>query len=635
MATKKKLLQAAAGSAGGAGALDITDVFSTYLYTGTGAARSINNGIDLADEGGLVWIKTRSATAGHSLQDTERGAGNMLSSNGTWANSSRPDTLTGFDSNGFSLGADTVGYVNYSSSYTYASWSFRKAPKFFDVVTYTGDGVDGRTVSHNLGSVPGLIIVKCTSATGNWWTYHRSLGENKYVLLNSTQAQGNTGFMWSATAPTSTEFTLGDYNEVNGSGKTFVAYLFAHNDADGEFGPDSDQDIIKCGSYVGDGTGLQEIDLGFEPQWLMFKRSNSSSSWAVFDSMRGMGAGVGDPYLLADSNIAEALDANYIEPTPNGFKSAFNDSGDTWIYMAIRRGPLAPPEDATEVFGMDTYGSTTPRPPALKSGFPVDFAFVKHYSDNWMVGSRLTQGKRLYFTTAAQHTSSSEAFDFQDGWVNDTYVDSRIIGYAWKRAPGYFDVVCWDTENTSNRRLEHSLTVIPEMAWVKSRDYVDGWYVYHKDVGSSGFLSLNENDDNTVTSALWPSPSATEFGIRENAIWNTGTAMIGCFFATLDGISKVGSFTGNGSSQTINCGFTSGSRFILIKRTDANGDWVVFDSLRGIGSGNSPYLLLNDNQNSNANYDIVDPDSSGFIINQETSKNLNVNGGNYIFYAIA
>jgi hypothetical protein len=222
-----------------------------------------------------------------------------------------------------------------------------------------------------------------------------------------------------------------------------------------------------------------------------------------------------------------------------------------------------------------------------------------------------------------------------NGFVSFTGTNDAQYGYMWKRAPGFFDVVAWNTENTANRRLEHSLTVIPEMVWVKSRDYVESWYVYHKDVGSNGFLSLNENDDNTVTSAMWPSPSATEFGIRENAVWNAGTAMIGYFFATVDGISKVGSFTGNGSSQTINCGFTAGSRFILIKRTDATGNWVVFDSLRGIVSGNSPYILLNDTQAENASYDIVDPESSGFIINQETQNNLNVNGANYIFYAIA
>ena len=172
------------------------------------------------------------------------------------------------------------------------------------------------------------------------------------------------------------------------------------------------------------------------------------------------------------------------------------------------------------------------------------------------------------------------------------------------------------------------------MVWVKNRA-TENWYVYQSDLGSNIQLTLNTYDDVVTTSALWPSPSATEFGIRENAVWNTGTSLVGFFFATLAGISKVGSYTGNGSSQTIDCGFTSGSRFILIKRTNANGNWVLFDSVRGIITGNSPSFYLNDTEAERTSEDKIDPANSGFIVNQETHDNLNVNGSNYIFYAIA
>ena len=220
------------------------------------------------------------------------------------------------------------------------------------------------------------------------------------------------------------------------------------------------------------------------------------------------------------------------------------------------------------------------------------------------------------------------------GWYGNSSASSTSYSWMWKRAPSFFDVVSWKTENTANRRLKHNLGVAPEMVWVKNRA-TENWYVYQSDLGSNIQLTLNTYDDVVTTSALWPSPSATEFGIRENAIWNTGTSLVGFFFATLAGISKVGSFTGNGSSQTIDCGFTSGSRFILIKRTNANGNWVFFDSLRGIITGNSPSLFLNDTEGQRTSEDIIDPASSGFIVNQETQQNLNVNGSNYIFYAIA
>ena len=116
---------------------------------------------------------------------------------------------------------------------------------------------------------------------------------------------------------------------------------------------------------------------------------------------------------------------------------------------------------------------------------------------------------------------------------------------------------------------------------------------------------------------------------------NSGSTYIAYLFATLPGVSKVGSYTGNGSSQTINCGFTSGVRFILIKRTDSAGDWYVWDSARGIVAGNDPHLSLNTTAAEVTTDDSVDAESSGFIVNQDAGTNVNVNTASYIFLAIA
>ena len=165
----KSLITAAAGAGAGGDVLGVEDVFSTWLYTGNGSTQTITNGIDLSGEGGLVWLKARSETQSHALFDTNRGATKLLASD----LSNAEGTLSGvssFSSSGFSLGS----FWN-SSPQTYASWTFRKAEKFFDVVTYTGTGAD-QTISHNLGSTPGCIIVKQTSgAGGEWYVYHRSL----------------------------------------------------------------------------------------------------------------------------------------------------------------------------------------------------------------------------------------------------------------------------------------------------------------------------------------------------------------------------------------------------------------------------------------------------------------------------
>jgi hypothetical protein len=135
---------------------------------------------------------------------------------------------------------------------TYASWTFRKAEKFFDVVTYTGTGV-ARTVPHNLGSVPGCIIVKNIDTPTNWAVYHVGVDvaapENYKLELNGTAARQAGSGTWDNTAPTSSEFTVGTNNSA--SGDNYVAYLFAH-DAGG-FGDSGDESVVKCGSYTGTG----------------------------------------------------------------------------------------------------------------------------------------------------------------------------------------------------------------------------------------------------------------------------------------------------------------------------------------------------------------------------------------------
>ncbi len=131
-------------------------------------------------------------------------------------------------------------------------------------------------------------------------------------------------------------------------------------------------------------------------------------------------------------------------------------------------------------------------------------------------------------------------------------------------------------------------------------------------------------------------PTSTVFSVAgDSAVNGSGDTFIAYLFATLPGVSKVGSYTGNGSSQTINCGFTGGARFVLIKRTDSTGDWYVWDTARGIVSGNDPHLSLNTTAAEVTSDDTIDPDSSGFIVNQVSATNVNVSSASYIFLAVS
>jgi hypothetical protein len=115
----------------------------------------------------------------------------------------------------------------------------------------------------------------------------------------------------------------------------------------------------------------------------------------------------------------------------------------------------------------------------------------------------------------------------------------------------------------------------------------------------------------------------------------SGQTYVAYLFATVAGVSKVGSYTGTGNTLQINCGFTGGARFVLIKRTDSTGDWYCWDSSRGIVSGNDPYLLLNSTAAEVTNTDYIDTYSAGFEISSTAPAAINANGGTFIFLAIA
>jgi hypothetical protein len=130
-------------------------------------------------------------------------------------------------------------------------------------------------------------------------------------------------------------------------------------------------------------------------------------------------------------------------------------------------------------------------------------------------------------------------------------------------------------------------------------------------------------------------PTSSVFTVgAQGSVGASGRTYVAYLFATLAGVSKVGSYTGNGSSQTINCGFSGGARFVMVKATSTTGDWVVVDTARGLVSGNDPFLQLNSTAAEVTGEDILDPDSSGFVVN-ETTESINASGVSYIFLAIA
>lgn len=197
-------------------------------------------------------------------------------------------------------------------------------------------------------------------------------------------------------------------------------------------------------------------------------------------------------------------------------------------------------------------------------------------------------------------------------------------------------MVCY-TGTGIARTVQHGLGVVPELMIFKSRSAAESWKVYVAALGSAKNLELQNANGAGTNTATWNDTYLTASVLSlGTAIPNSSSSnYVAYLFATLPGISKVGSYTGNGASQTINCGFATGARFVFIKRTDAAGDWYVWDSVRGIVAANDPHLSLNTTAAEVATDDSVDPDASGFIVNQVAATNINVSGASYIFLAIA
>ena len=612
-------------------------------------------------DGGLVWTKRRVTDVigqtWHNWQDTERGTEQSIFSN----NSNVETTVSGitsFNGDGYTIGVNAN--FNYDTQ-DYVSYTFKKQERFFDVVTWTGDGTSDRQISHNLGVAPGCIFVKKTNDTREWAVYHRSTTATHYAALNLTDAFFANSTLWNDTEPTDTVFTVGNNNSVNTNGDTYVAYLFAHNDGDGGFGPDGDKDAIKCGSYTGNGSSTgPEIDLGFEPQWVLIKCSTQGGTspayeWYVFDSMRGM-TGEDDTFLTVNDAVGESSGTyNYVKPEPTGFKiqsaqSRVNASGQTYIYIAISRGPMAVPESASDVFDIDTRNSTgTGVAPGYRSSSGiVDFALRKNSAsgtDNWQNMARLIQGRFLEPNTTNTESTSAEAlFDYMNGYKATVGTNSGLYSWMWKRAPQFCDVVTYKGNNTQGRSITHNLGVAPEMIWVKARDFTRSWNVYHKDLTPSGgvapFMEINSADAVNHSDSRYPSdPTDTTFVVGNSEEVNSGNYnYIAYLFASLDGVSKVGSYTGTGGSgNNIDCGFSSGARFILIKNSSSSEQWYVWDTERGISAGNDPFLRLNSTAAQTTDKDYIDPYSAGFTVNEGASGDAAVNklGETYIFYAIA
>ena len=322
-----------------------TDYFNTVLYSGTGSSQAIT-GVGFQPD--WTWIKVRSTTGGHRLVDAVRGATKFLVSNATNAEGTDATQVASLDSDGFTVGSDSATNLN---SGTFASWNWLGAngtasnsdgsitstvsantTAGFSIVSYTGNATSGATIGHGLGVEPFMIIIKNRSSAKDWAVYHKNVGNNKKLLLNTTDAESSSSY-FNSTSPTSTVFSVNNSDTTNDTNPQ-IAYCFAEKTG-----------YSKFGSYTGNGNADGTfIYTGFKPAFVMFKNTTTSSTnWHIVDTKRNT-FNIVDKLLFPNDTGAEGTQSA-LDLTSNGFKvrvtnGFINTSGDTYIYMAFAESPF-------------------------------------------------------------------------------------------------------------------------------------------------------------------------------------------------------------------------------------------------------------------------------------------------------
>lgn len=611
--------------------ITVEDVFSARTYDGTYATLNIVNGIDLAGKGGMVWGQVRNYSYGGMLADSVSGVtGRKLLFN-TGAQSTFGD-ISSFNANGFTLGA-SLDQLNHSGG-NFASWSFAQAPKFFKVAQVVVSGSNQTVDLSSLGTV-GMVVVKRTDGAGNWLTFHRSNTVGKLGYLNTTATETTDGSI------TLSGTTLTLVQSVIGNG-TFSVYAWAHDT--------TSTGMIQCGSFTG--SALASVTLGWEPQYLLIKNLSVAGDWLVYDTSRGLCGSWNNYNTYAMPINANAMDGIASLPAVNatGFIYGSVNAAHVYEYMVIRRGPMKKPTVGTQVYNAIARTGTGASAKITGVGFSPDVVWsitrAAGYGPAVYDKSRGVLARLQMNAIAAEvaDTDSLSSFlidgvgvDADTSWgsINGSTVSS--IDYFLCRCPYVFDEISY-TGTSVNATQPHGLISAPELWIVKCRDSTAAWAIGSTQLAATEYLVLNTTSAKATSASRWNSayPTASVLNLgTDTPVNSAGVNYIAYLFATLAGISKVSSYTGNGSSQTINCGFTTGARFVLIKRTDSTGDWYVWDTVRGIISANDPHLSLNGTASEVSTDDSLDPDSTGFIVNQLAATNINVTSATYLYLALA
>ena len=298
-----------------------TNFFDTKLFTGTNGSGQTISGLNFQPD--FVWIKHRTDVSNHLVFDAVRTAGKDLRIHNSDSEATQGDTLTAFTSDGFTLGTDS----DVDSTGNVCSWNWKagttsglsggtitptaysiNATSGFGIYKYTGNGTAGANIAHGLGKTPTMIWVKRLDSAKEWQIYHQAMGNGKWIEFTSAVRQQGTS-RWNDTSPTSTLFYLGNDSDVNGSGGSFIAYVWCDVPGYSKMGFFKGNQVVDGAYFYTD----------FAPSFLLMKSTQSTEHWVMHDIKRSPYPNPSDEYLYPNLANAEAS-GHTINFLSNGIK---------------------------------------------------------------------------------------------------------------------------------------------------------------------------------------------------------------------------------------------------------------------------------------------------------------------------
>ncbi len=641
-------------------------------YDGTASNVTYEYGLGFTPD--FVWIKSRSFGRNHYWYDTTRGANKQILSNATDAEATISGRLTAFDTGGFTVGSSSE--VN-NSGETYVAWSLKanggttssntdgtitstvqvNTDAGFSIIKYTGTG-SAATVGHGLNSTPEMIIVKNLAAGENWAVYHSATGVSNVLFLNEPNAATSVTNKWAGT--NSTVFGVNSAGDINQSGVQLIAYAFK-----------SIEGFSKFGSYTGNGSATSPpiIETGFEPAFVMIKNTeNGSTSWAIADNKRGFAD------LYANSSDAEfssgsLYGAHFLS---NGFTLNTSDisrnaNNIEYIYMAFAADPDTEQPTVAKSFGIQTWSGDNSTTRTISGyGFQPSLVWVKWRTGNYnhahilytnllnnpSANSGLSSSSNAALNSYKLTQFTDDGFQFASpiNAVNEN--NFTFVGWAWKaddneptintegsidslvsaNANAGFSIIKYTGNGVINQSIGHGLSAAPELYITKNLDTGGtGWFTKTTVVdGSLDELALNTTDAaSNITNTNLPTSSVI-YQYNNTNLGANGQNYIVYAFHSVSGYSKIGSYSGTGTTNSIT-GLGFQPDWLMIKRAtggSSNG-WVICDSVRGVGVN-----LRADTNGAEADESAYTTsfDSDGFTLAQ-AGGNTNVSGSTYIYMA--